>query len=67
MTTGESRNVCFRTSKKYACSYFDERRAKWLCEKGEYKLVVSNSSELREGNFREAPFRVEENEWWDGV
>jgi beta-glucosidase len=67
LQTGESRKVCFRTSKKCACSYFDERRGKWLCEKGEYKLVVSNSSESREGNYHEAPFRVEASEWWDGI
>jgi beta-glucosidase len=67
LQAGESRSVCFRTSKKYACSYFDERRGKWLCEKGEYRLVVSNSSELREGNHHVAAFCVEASEWWDGV
>ena len=64
---GESRNVCFRTSKRYACSYFDERMGKWLCEKGMYELAVSNSSELREGEYHKAPFRVEASEWWDGI
>jgi beta-glucosidase len=67
LQAGESRNVSFRTSRRYACSYFDERMGKWLCEKGEYRLIVSNSSELREGNHHKTPFWVEASEWWDGV
>ena len=67
LQAGESCNVSFRTSKRYACSYYDERTGKWLCEKGEYRVVVSNSCELREGNHHVAPFRIEASEWWSGV
>jgi len=67
LQAGESRTASFRIARRYACSYFDERMSKWLCEKGEYRLVVSNSSELREGYHHEAPFRIEESEWWEGV
>jgi beta-glucosidase len=67
LQAGESRNVCFHTSKRYACSYFDERMGKWLCEKGDYTLVVSNCSELLKGNYYQASFRVEASAWWDGI
>ena len=52
-------------NRKLATSFWDEGRDAWVAEKGEYKVLVGNSSQCE--NFLEASFVVEETYWWNGL
>lgn len=67
LEAGEERVVGVEVETKYAVSYWDEGRGKWCGEKGEYEVVVSNSSEAREGKTLRGSFGVGETFWWSGL
>jgi beta-glucosidase len=61
---GEEKTVKVECELKYATSFWDEERDQWISEKGEYEVLVGNSSAyapLRE------KFVVGETRWWSGV
>ncbi|EED16123.1 beta-glucosidase precursor, putative [Talaromyces stipitatus ATCC 10500] len=61
---GESRVVDIRVSVRHATSFWDEDRNMWLSAKGDYQLLVGDSS-------ANTPLchqvTVEENSWWKGL
>ncbi|KAG8630157.1 hypothetical protein KVT40_001776 [Elsinoe batatas] len=61
----QTRKVDFDLFIKEACSFFDERRGQWKCEKGSYKVLVSDSS-VTTGS-PSASFEVKETFWWSGL
>lgn len=63
---GEERVVKITIPLKYACSYFDELRDKWILEKGIYKVLVADSSAIAAKNLEEE-FEIEKTVWWSGV
>jgi beta-glucosidase len=63
---GESKKVNVDIDTKYAASYWDEERSKWCVEKGQYEVIVSNSSTVSEKALR-GSFAVEETFWWLGL
>ncbi|KAK4448282.1 glycosyl hydrolase family 3 N terminal domain-containing protein [Podospora aff. communis PSN243] len=64
---GQNEKVRVEVETKYAVSYWDEFRRKFCGEKGEYEVIVSDSSELKEGKVLRGTFKVEETFWWLGV
>ncbi|KUI72987.1 putative beta-glucosidase I [Cytospora mali] len=64
---GESKAVTVDMETKYAASYWDEERSKWCVEAGEYEVVVSDSSEVKEGKAVTGSFKVPETFWWSGI
>lgn len=67
LAPGETKEVTVEMETKYAASYFDEERGKWCVEKGEYAVVASNSSDVKEGKAVSGSFEVSETFWWSGV
>ncbi|RMY04339.1 hypothetical protein D0868_06993 [Hortaea werneckii] len=45
LKAGESRQVQVSMSKKYSTSFWSEQRKEWICEKGEYEVLVGTSSQ----------------------
>jgi beta-glucosidase len=66
LEAGESKTVTIEELEKYAAAYFDEEREQWCVEKGEYEVVVSDSSAVTEKAVR-GSFTVEESYWWSGL
>ncbi|RYP22201.1 hypothetical protein DL767_009109 [Monosporascus sp. MG133] len=64
---GESRNVAVDVEEKYAAAYWDEERDQWCVEQGEYEVIVSDSSEVKEGKALRGSFEVPETYWWSGL
>ncbi|KAI1254534.1 hypothetical protein MGN70_003939 [Eutypa lata] len=64
---GETKTVAIEVEEKYAASYWDEERDQWCVEGGEYDLIVSDSSELKEGKVVKGSFEVPETYWWSGL
>lgn len=67
LAPGEVKEVAVDFETKYAASYFDEERNKWCAEAGEYEVVASDSSDVKEGNTVRGSFRVPETFWWSGI
>lgn len=68
LKAGECEIVRVTVPIKYACSYFDEKRDQWILEKGAYRVVVSDSSEIVEDKALEKRFEIsKETSWWSGV
>jgi beta-glucosidase len=63
---GESKKVTVDIETKYAASYWDEERSKWCAERGEYEIIVANSSDIRAKALR-GSFSVEKTFWWTGL
>ncbi|KAL8796014.1 MAG: hypothetical protein Q9195_001590 [Heterodermia aff. obscurata] len=61
---GEKREVQISMERKYACSFWDEGRDMWIMEKGQYTVLVGNSSQA---DFLEGGFEVRETGWWSGL
>jgi beta-glucosidase len=65
LKAGEAKTVKVEID-KYAASLWDEAEERWLCEKGEYEVLVGTSS--REDDLVSAgSFEVEETSWWLGL
>jgi beta-glucosidase len=67
LSPGESKTVTIEELEKYAASYWDEERGQWCVEAGEYDVIVSNSSQVKDGQSVKASFKVEESYWWSGI
>ena len=61
---GEKQKVQISMERKYACSFWDEGRDMWILEKGQYTVLVGNSSQA---DFLEGGFEVKETGWWSGL
>ncbi|RSL44737.1 hypothetical protein CEP54_014556 [Fusarium duplospermum] len=64
---GETKKVTVEVGTKYAAAYWDEERSKFCVEKGEFEVLVSNSSEIKEGKALRGVFAVRETFWWTGL
>ncbi|KAF4627087.1 hypothetical protein G7Y89_g11069 [Cudoniella acicularis] len=65
---GEEQVVKIEIPLKYACSYFDERMEQWVCEKGGYKVFVSDSSRIEaQSCCLQGAFEVGKTYWWSGL
>ncbi|PKY07263.1 putative beta-glucosidase I [Aspergillus campestris IBT 28561] len=63
LNPGEKKTVQITAEKKLATSWFDEQRAKWASEKGEYKVEVTGTGdEVLTGSFS-----VEKTRYWLGL
>lgn len=67
LEAGEEKTVKVDMETKYAASYFDEERSKWTVEEGEYEVIVSDSSEVKEDKAVRGSFKVPETFWWSGI
>ncbi|KAI7786827.1 beta-glucosidase [Diaporthe eres] len=67
LAPGEEKTVKVDIETKYAASYFDEERGKWVVEEGKYEVIVSDSSEVREDKAVKGSFKVPETFWWSGI
>ncbi|KAK9420744.1 putative Beta-glucosidase [Seiridium unicorne] len=67
LAPGESKAVTIEIESKYAGAYWDEERDKWCVEAGEYEVIVSDSSELKEAKAVKASVKVQETFWWSGL
>ena len=67
LAPGETKTVTIEVEEKYAASYWDEERDQWCVERGEYEIIVSNSSEVKENNAVRGGFVVQETYWWSGL
>lgn len=66
LEAGESKKVTIEELEKYLAAYFDEERNQWCVEKGEYEVIISNSSVLTDGALRDS-FTVGKKYWWSGI
>lgn len=64
LAPGEEKRVSVEVEKKYACAFWEERRERWLVEKGHYRVLVGRSSH---GPFLEGQFDIEETSSWVGL
>lgn len=62
---GESKVVEIPIEIKYAASFWDEIRNKWIVEKDEYEVLVGKSSADKEA--LKGKFVVEKTSWWSGL
>ncbi|KLU86661.1 hypothetical protein MAPG_05673 [Magnaporthiopsis poae ATCC 64411] len=67
LAPGETRRVTVELDARYAASYWDEDRGKWCAEKGDYEVIVSDSSVAVEGKTLRGSFTIPETFWWSGV
>lgn len=61
----EKKAVSIEIDKKYATSFWDEGRDSWKMEKGQYKVIVGDSSQCK--HFLEKTFEVGQTFWWSGL
>ncbi|KAL6806333.1 glycoside hydrolase family 3 protein [Trichoderma sp. SZMC 28013] len=64
---GETKTVTIAEQEKYLASYYDEERSEWCVEKGDYEIIVSDSSVVTDGAALKGSFTVEESYWWSGL
>lgn len=62
---GESKVVEIPIALKYAASFWDEIREKWIVEKDDYEVIVGKSSQ--DAGALKAGFTVEKTSWWSGL
>ncbi|KAI1770651.1 glycoside hydrolase family 3 protein [Hypoxylon cercidicola] len=67
LAPGETKSVTVKVATKYAASYWDEERDQWCVEEGEYEVIVSDSSEVKEGKAIKGSFKISETFWWSGL
>ncbi|KAK6379597.1 hypothetical protein LTS17_005669 [Exophiala oligosperma] len=65
LAPGESRTVQVKID-QYAAALWDEAEEKWMYEKGEYEVLVGNSSRV-EDLVSAGSFHVEKTTWWLGL
>lgn len=61
---GEKKPVKIEMERRYACSFWDEGRDKWVVEQGKYNIMVGCSSQT---DFLEQQLEVQQTGWWDGL
>lgn len=62
--SGKSERVTIPISRKYATSFWDEHRHAWVQEKGQYTVLVGNSSAHTPLS---ATFHIGQTSWWTGL
>lgn len=67
LEAGQSKTVSIEELEKYAAAYWDEERDQWCVEKGDYEVIVSDSSKITKGKAVTGQFTVAESYWWSGV
>ncbi|KAF3065207.1 putative beta-glucosidase I [Daldinia childiae] len=67
LAPGETKTVSVKVAKKYAASYWDEERDQWCVEEGEYDVIVSDSSDIKESKAVKGSFKVADTFWWTGL
>lgn len=67
LKAGEKKTVTVEEQEKYAAAYFDEERSQWCVEAGEYEVIVSDSSAVRDDKALKGAFKVDETYWWSGI
>ncbi|KAH6652601.1 beta-glucosidase [Truncatella angustata] len=67
LAPGESKTATVEIESKYAGAYWDEERDKWCVEAGEYDIIVSDSSDVKDGKAVKASFQVQKTFWWSGL
>lgn len=65
LDTGESKAVEILIAVKYAASFWDEIREKWIAEKDDYEVIVGKSSQDK--GALKAGFKVDKTSWWTGL
>lgn len=61
----EKKSVSIEMDSKYAFSFWDEGRGSWKMEKGQYKILIGDSSQCN--HFLEKTFEVGQTSWWSGL
>jgi beta-glucosidase len=61
---GKSEQVTIEILKKYAASFWDEHRHAWVQERGEFAVLVGNSSA---NTPLSAEFSISDTVWWNGL
>lgn len=64
LKAGERKAIQVHVSKKYAASWYDEKRDAWIMEKDEYAVLVGTSSASTP---LVGGFVVEATSWWKGL
>ncbi|KAI1761933.1 glycoside hydrolase family 3 protein [Hypoxylon sp. FL1150] len=67
LAPGETKSVTVKVATRYAAGYWDEECDQWCVEEGEYEIIVSDSSEVKEGKAVKGSFEVSETFWWSGL
>jgi beta-glucosidase len=67
LAPGETKTVTIEELEKYVGAYFDEERNQWCVEKGDYEVIVSDSSAVDEKKAVKGSFTVDKSYWWSGV
>ena len=63
---GEMKKVSVEMETKYAVSFWDEAKNKWVGEKDTYNVVVGSTSALG-GEALRGSFNVDRTLWWNGL
>lgn len=64
LKAGEKKKAEVKLSKKYAASFWDERRVAWIMEKDRYVVLVGDSSA---NTPLKGEFTVQKTSWWNGL
>jgi len=64
LKAGELKTASVEISKKYAASWYDEKKDAWIVEKDEYAVLVGESSASTP---LVGGFQVETTSWWKGL
>ncbi|KAK8913240.1 putative beta-glucosidase [Metarhizium anisopliae BRIP 53293] len=67
LEAGETKMVTITELEKYVAAYWDEERDQWCVEAGEYEVIISDSSVVRDGKAVRGSFKVSASYWWDGI
>ncbi|EFY89499.1 Cel3c putative beta-glucosidase [Metarhizium acridum CQMa 102] len=67
LEAGETRMVTITELEKYVAAYWDEEREQWYVEAGEYEVIISDSSVVRDEKAVRGSFKVSASYWWDGI
>ncbi|OCK87863.1 glycoside hydrolase family 3 protein [Cenococcum geophilum 1.58] len=60
----EVRQVTLHLDLGYATGFWDEAKNRWICEEGNYTVLIGTSSR---GSFERAAFRIQKTTWWTGI
>lgn len=64
LEASHKREIGLQMEVKHATSFWDESRAAWKIEEGNYTVLVGASSQ---GPFLEAKFEIAKSSWWTGL
>jgi beta-glucosidase len=64
LKVGQKKKAEVKMSKKYAASFWDEKRVAWIMEKDRYEVLVGDSST---NTPLKGEFIVQKTTWWNGL